>query len=302
MQLFKIKYFILLLTVLFCYSCDSKAIKRQVGGFFGADLGERNYSPTIDSDQDGLSDLEEIDLGSDPNNPDSDGDGVVDGDEDSDGDGLSNAAEVALGYDPFQTTSNTSKYADLSPDLSVSDGDKDMDNDGIANWYEAKYDMNSLDPSDKDLDFDKDGFINSEEFPDYSPRSSNSFPGLPNYARGFDSDSNILGRTNGKTVDFTFSLCQEDESVAISLDGSSTPDASAFVTCNTEQRGISQELNFTSDQTYKVYIWRKVAGSLRPYPASIDLVYDTTGPSGSLKTTSFVRHLELWKTNVTLKI
>ncbi|MEZ4743351.1 MAG: hypothetical protein R3B45_13045 [Bdellovibrionota bacterium] len=45
----------------------------------------------------------------------------------------------------LQTTSNTSKYADLSPDLSVSDGDKDMDNDGIANWYEAKYDMNSLD-------------------------------------------------------------------------------------------------------------------------------------------------------------
>ena len=49
----------------------------------------------IDSDGDGLSDILEINLGSDPNDDDTDDDGVLDGDEanladDSDGDGIIN--------------------------------------------------------------------------------------------------------------------------------------------------------------------------------------------------------------------
>jgi hypothetical protein len=65
----------------------------------------------IDSDNDGLTDAEEKALGTDPNNPDTDGDGLFDGEEvkvyktdplnpDTDGDGFKDGAEVKNGYDP----------------------------------------------------------------------------------------------------------------------------------------------------------------------------------------------------------
>ena len=70
----------------------------------------------IDSDNDGLSDAEEADIGTDPNNADTDGDGISDGDEvihygtdplnqDSDGDGISDAAELAGNSDPLDASS-----------------------------------------------------------------------------------------------------------------------------------------------------------------------------------------------------
>lgn len=65
----------------------------------------------VDSDGDGLCDDDEIDQGTDPNNPDSDGDGLSDGQEtvygtdpnnaDTDGDGTSDGDEVFLGMDPL---------------------------------------------------------------------------------------------------------------------------------------------------------------------------------------------------------
>lgn len=45
--------------------------------------------PTLDSDSDGLTNLQEAQLGTDPNNPDTDGDGFNDG------------AEVKAGYNPL---------------------------------------------------------------------------------------------------------------------------------------------------------------------------------------------------------
>lgn len=66
----------------------------------------------IDSDGDGLSDEEEKKAGTDPNNKDTDNDGIIDGADggkffktdplnpDSDGDGYKDGEEVLKGYDP----------------------------------------------------------------------------------------------------------------------------------------------------------------------------------------------------------
>ena len=77
------------------------------------------YSPTLafeDPDRDGLTNLQEFQTGTDPNNSDTDGDGLLDGDEvnvyhtspllgDTDGDGLWDGLEVATGSDPLNSRS-----------------------------------------------------------------------------------------------------------------------------------------------------------------------------------------------------
>jgi hypothetical protein len=89
-----------------------------------------------DPDHDGLTNLEEYQNGTDPNNPDTDGDGISDGDEvhkyhtnplnpDSDGDGLSDGDEIRLGTNP------------LNPDT---------DGDGIPDGIEIKLGLNPLVP------------------------------------------------------------------------------------------------------------------------------------------------------------
>jgi|GEM_PF-664642 hypothetical protein len=66
---------------------------------------------TVDSDNDGLTDQEETQLGANLNNPDVDGDGLSDGDEvktwhtnplvaDTDGDGFTDGMEIMNGYNP----------------------------------------------------------------------------------------------------------------------------------------------------------------------------------------------------------
>lgn len=70
------------------------------------------FGNSIDSDDDGLSDVQENQLGTDPFNWDTDGDGLSDGDEvliwktdplkfDSDGDGYGDGEEIKNGYNPL---------------------------------------------------------------------------------------------------------------------------------------------------------------------------------------------------------
>ncbi|MBE0668058.1 MAG: hypothetical protein IH593_10375 [Bacteroidales bacterium] len=79
----------------------------------------------------------------DPNDHDSDDDGVSDGDEDPDNDGLTNYEEYVLGTDP---------------------NNPDTDGDGMPDGWEADNGLNPLDPNDGALDNDDDGLNNEDEF------------------------------------------------------------------------------------------------------------------------------------------
>lgn len=111
---------------------------------------------SLDEDEDGLSNLEEYQNKTNPENPDSDGDGLSDGDEvnthgtsptnaDSDDDGLSDGDEL--------TVTNTLPL------------NADSDDDGIDDGYESQFTF--LDPNnatDAGLDEDSDTLTNLQEY------------------------------------------------------------------------------------------------------------------------------------------
>lgn len=82
------------------------------------------FGEQVDSDSDGLPDDEEKKLGANPNNPDTDGDGLTDGDEvtvsgtnllkkDTDGDGLSDYDEVKIWHtNPLNPDTDTDGFSD----------------------------------------------------------------------------------------------------------------------------------------------------------------------------------------------
>ncbi|MCA9772613.1 MAG: hypothetical protein KC466_09420 [Myxococcales bacterium] len=75
-------------------------------------FGIAKLSCTEDSDGDGLSNCVEFLLGLRPDNSDSDGNGVLDGDEDTDGDGLTNLQEIALGTFAMVADSDGDGFSD----------------------------------------------------------------------------------------------------------------------------------------------------------------------------------------------
>ncbi|RKH40011.1 hypothetical protein D7Y23_35435 [Corallococcus sp. AB050B] len=86
-----------------------------------------NLGNPVDTDKDGLTDDEEIALGTDPNNPDTDGDGIPDG------------IEVKVG--------GTDPLDDDSDDDGILDGNEDKDHDGMV-------DADETDPNNADTDGD----------------------------------------------------------------------------------------------------------------------------------------------------
>jgi len=139
----------------------------------GAGISFTGESMNSDKDQDGLTKREELELGTDPDNPDSDGDGLKDGDEvkkyntdplkaDSDGDGLKDGEEVLT----YKTNPNN---VDTDGD-GLSDGDEilkyktdplkaDTDGDGLNDGDELnKYKTNPL-----KVDTDGDGLSDGDE-------------------------------------------------------------------------------------------------------------------------------------------
>ena len=104
-----------------------------------------------DDDNDGLFNSEEIEHNTDPENPDSDGDGLTDGDEvkvyhtnpnnnDTDGDGMKDGDEIENGLNP-----------------NYDDADEDLDGDGLTNIEEVNGYHTKANNADTDGDTAGDG-------------------------------------------------------------------------------------------------------------------------------------------------
>jgi hypothetical protein len=117
----------------------------------------------VDTDSDGLTDAEEAAAGTDPNNPDSDGDGVNDRLEvqrddldptnpDSDGDGLNDGKELDFSCDPAVADTDGDGLSDKQEVLFMAGANcllADSDGDGSSDGdeYNAGTDWN--DPASK---------------------------------------------------------------------------------------------------------------------------------------------------------
>ena len=126
----------------------------------------------VDSDGDGLADATEELIGTDPDNPDSDGDLLNDGVEhhifasnpagaDSDGDGVSDSVEVGIGTDPIVAEIfQTDRDGDAIPDdweaqLGTDPDKRDTDDDGWWDGFEIGVGSN---PLIKDIQIAETGF------------------------------------------------------------------------------------------------------------------------------------------------
>ena len=100
-----------------------------------------------DCDEDGLTNKEEKELGTDPKNPDTDGDGVLDGRELTDNTNPLDLCDFTLSSQSVEPTSDWNNA--------------DCDYDGAKNGIEIEYGSNPL-----DKDTDKDGVIDGTEITD----------------------------------------------------------------------------------------------------------------------------------------
>ncbi|MCQ9343550.1 Rib/alpha-like domain-containing protein, partial [Corynebacterium kozikiae] len=155
-----------------------------------------------DSDDDGVSDADEKAADLDPRNPDTDGDGTNDGDEDTDGDGIKNRDESTTPDEDPDHEGITDEDGNGTADLIEGpDGPVDTDGDGI--------------PDVTDTDDDNDGVSDAdEEANGTDPKNSDSDgDGTPDGEEDTDGD----GYTDGEESD-------ETSSEITDTDGDGTPD------------------------------------------------------------------------------
>lgn len=155
-----------------------KSVPIAVTSKSGSSSGGGGSSTPADDDKDGLSNKKEKELGTDPSNPDTDGDGLTDGEEvnthksdplkaDTDEDGLYDAEELNIyktnllkkdtdedGLLDFYEVNETGTSPLLidTDGNGVNDGLEDLDGDNLSNLQEQEL---KTDPQKNDTDFDK---------------------------------------------------------------------------------------------------------------------------------------------------
>lgn len=131
---------------------------------------------TLDTDEDGLSNLEEFNNNTIPTDNDTDDDNLLDGDEvnthgtspinaDSDADGVDDGVEVTeYGTDPLATDSDNDGLDDYEEIVIYESNplSSDSDNDGMGDAYEVEHGL-LINEDDSDADADTDGLSNLEE-------------------------------------------------------------------------------------------------------------------------------------------
>ncbi len=138
-----------LLTVEIPQNAETGPLIVQLPDTTSVSLGEYHVVTLLDTDNDGLPDFMESLISLDPEDNDTDNDGIFDGDEDADRDGLSNRGEVVMG-----TALN-------NPDTDrdgILDGDEDADLDFVSDGEEIRQ---GTDPFL--IDTDEDGFADVDE-------------------------------------------------------------------------------------------------------------------------------------------
>ena len=212
-------------------------------GFFDSENNENNENnENTDSDNDGLTDLLESQLQTDPLNSDTDTDSISDGDEiliygtnplqiDSDSDNLSDSDELQVYFtDPLANDSDKDGLSDGEEILihNSDPGSPDSDGDGIPDSIEAN-NGSSL----TNIDEDGDGILNSAEGNIDSDGDS-----IPNFI-DLDSDNDGIPDIveNGRT--------DEDNNGQLDNTDENPPGGFLF---DVDQDGIVNLLDLDSDQ------------------------------------------------------
>ena len=177
---------------------DCSIAFRLVGDEGDAGIAAELADPDADTDRDGLTNGQELEIGTDPENPDSDGDGIIDGFDvgdspgeaiacvtdadcpstpciaglcevdvpraDSDQDGLLDEDEYVLGTDPYNADTDGDGVIDSQDADSFNRSDSDQD--GLVDADEVQL---GTDPYNADTD--GDGIIDSQD--------EDSFRGVP---------------------------------------------------------------------------------------------------------------------------
>jgi fimbrial isopeptide formation D2 family protein/uncharacterized repeat protein (TIGR01451 family) len=161
-------------------------------------LGSDDVMTPVDSDMDGLTDAEESFAGSNPNDNDTDDDGVIDGLEpnwraDTDGDGKINALDPDSDDDGLFDGTEAgitlpASGTDVSKNVFVADADP-MTRTGVIS---ADTDRGGV--NDGDEDFNKNGRVDDGADPELDPRNRSDDQ------RDSDSDGVIDARDNCRTV------------------------------------------------------------------------------------------------------
>lgn len=151
---------------------DSDGMDDDYEKAFDFDPTNANDS-AFDTDNDGVSNLDEYLRGLNPHQPDTDSDGYSDGEEissqtnpleydlhltDRDSDGIFDSEDRF----PF----DRNEWIDNDYDGVGDNADTDDDNDGIPDEWEERYGLDPLSSEDRDLDPDNDGRTNYQEYQD----------------------------------------------------------------------------------------------------------------------------------------